>query len=147
MVKVICGMIGSGKTTYALNNKKDNDVLLDWDLISEAVKTDDKVWIKDIQDIMLKFFYEKGYDIWYITTRIGSNELELLRQMKNVEYIWINTREKQCIENIIKRNRNDEIEYINNFKKINKDLYKEYYINSKYINYKVVDVFENGERW
>ena len=59
MVKVICGLIGSGKTTYAINNKRDNDILLDWDLLSEALKTDNPVWIKEIQDILLKFFYKK----------------------------------------------------------------------------------------
>ena len=36
MVKIICGMIGSGKTTFAINNKNPRDVLLDWDLIREA---------------------------------------------------------------------------------------------------------------
>ena len=91
MVKVICGLIGSGKNTYALNNKKEDDILLDWDMLAEAVKTNNPVWIKEIQDMLLKFFYEKGYNIWYITTKLGSNELALLKQMVNVEYIWINT--------------------------------------------------------
>ena len=39
MIKVICGLIGSGKTTYALKNKKENDIVLDWDLLVEALKT------------------------------------------------------------------------------------------------------------
>ena len=146
MVKVICGLIGAGKTTYAIKNKKDNDILLDWDLIAEALKTDNKIWIKTVQDKLLQFFYNKGYDIWYITTILGSNELELLKQMKDVEYIWINTSKQQCIENVKKRNRNDEVKYIEQLKKRNETIYNNYYINSK-IKYKVLDIFENNERW
>ena len=48
MIKIICGMLGSGKTTFAKNNKKSKDILLDWDLIREAFQTDDFVYIKPI---------------------------------------------------------------------------------------------------
>ncbi len=108
MVKVICGLIGSGKTTYVINNKKDNDILLDWDILVEAFKTNNPVWVKEVQDMLLEYFNKKGYDIWYITTRLGSKELELLKQIKDVEYIWINTTKQQCLENIKRRNRNHE---------------------------------------
>lgn len=147
MVKVICGLIGSGKTTYALENKKDNDILLDWDLLTESLKTNNPVWIKKVQDILLKFFYEKGFNIWYITTKLGSNELTLLKQMTDVEYIWINTTKQQCLENIKKRNRNDEVEHIENLKRRNEEIYNNYYINSQELKYKVVDVFKSNERW
>lgn len=147
MVKVICGLIGSGKTTYALNNKKEDDILLDWDMLAEAVRTNNPVWIKEIQDMLLKFFYEKGYNIWYITTKLGSNELALLKQMLNVEYIWINTTKKQCIENIKKRNRKNEVKYIDNLKESNEKIYNNYYTNLQEINYKIIDIFDNNERW
>lgn len=147
MVKVICGLIGSGKTTYAINNKKENDILLDWDMLTEALKTENPVWVKQIQDMLLKFFYEKGFDVWYITTKLGSSELALLKQMINVEYIWINTTKQQCLKNIERRNRNNEAEHIEKFKKINEDLYNNYYINSQELKYKVVDVFNSNERW
>lgn len=147
MVKVICGMIGSGKTTYAINNKRQNDILLDWDLLTEALKTDNTVWIKQVQDTLLKFFYEKEFNIWYITTKIGSRELELLKQMKDVEYIWINTTKQQCIENIKARNRNDEVKHIENLRQRNKEIYNNYYINLQRINYKIINVFDSNERW
>lgn len=146
MVKIVCGLIGAGKTTYAINNKKTNDVLLDWDLIAEALKTDNKIWIKTIQDKLLQFFDSKGYDIWYITTGLNSNELELLEKIKDIEYIWINTNKKQCIENIKKRNRNDEIEYIEQLRKENEIIYNNYCNNSK-IKYNVINVFDTNERW
>lgn len=147
MVKVICGLIGSGKTTYVINNKKDNDILLDWDILVEAFKTNNPVWVKEVQDMLLEYFNKKGYDIWYITTRLGSKELELLKQIKDVEYIWINTTKQQCLENIKRRNRNDEAQHIENLKRINEKIYKNYYINSHNINYKIIDVFNSNERW
>lgn len=147
MVKVICGLMGSGKTTYAINNKKDNDILLDWDLLVVALKTDNPVWVKEVQDMLLEYFNKKGYDIWYITTILGSNELELLKQIKDVEYIWINTTKQQCLENIKRRNRNDEAQHIEDLKRINEKIYINYYINSNNINYKIIDVFNSNERW
>ena len=146
MVKVICGLIGSGKTTYALNNKEENDILLDWDLLTEALHTENPIFVKEVQDMLLKFFYKKGFNIWYITTRLGSNELELLEQMEDVEYIWINTTKQQCIKNIKRRNRNDEIEHIEQLKKNNDNIYNNYYKNFR-IKYKIVSVFDDGERW
>lgn len=147
MVSVICGMIGSGKTTYAINNKKNNDILLDWDILVEALKTDNPVFVKEVQDILLKFFNQKGFDIWYITTKLGSKELEILEQINDVEYIWINTTKQQCLENIKIRNRNKEAQEIENLKKINETIYQNYYINTANINYKIINVFDNGERW
>ena len=147
MVKVICGLIGSGKTTYAINNKKENDVLLDWDILVEAFKTNNPVWVKEVQDMLLEYFNKKGYDIWYITTKLGSKDLELLKQIKDVYYIWINTTKQQCLENIKRRNRNDEAQHIEELKRVNEKIYKNYYINSNNINYKIIDVFSSNERW
>lgn len=147
MVKVICGLIGSGKTTYAINNKKENDVLLDQDILVEAFKTNNPVWVKEVQDMLLEYFNKKGYDIWYITTKLGSKDLELLKQIKDVYYIWINTTKQQCLENIKRRNRNDEAQHIEELKRVNEKIYKNYYINSNNINYKIIDVFSSNERW
>ena len=146
MIKVICGMIGSGKTTYAIQNKKADDILLDWDTLVEAFKTDNPIWVKGAQDTLLEYFSTKNHNIWYITTILGSNELELLNKVKDVEYIWINTTKQQCVENIKKRNRNDEGSIINKLIKANEKIYNNYY-NNKVIDYNVVEVFERGEQW
>ena len=146
MIKVICGMIGSGKTTYAIQNKKADDILLDWDTLVEAFKTDNPIWVKGAQDTLLEYISTKNHNIWYITTILGSNELELLNKVKDVEYIWINTTKQQCVENIKKRNRNDEGSIINKLIKANEKIYNNYY-NNKVIDYNVVEVFERGEQW
>lgn len=146
MIKIICGMLGSGKTTFAKNNKKSRDILLDWDLIREAFQTDDFVYIKPIQDYLLQFYNDKGYDIWYITTYLGSNEKEMLKNIKDVEYLWINTTKRQCLENIKKRNRGEETKHLENIDNINKRI-QEQYTNESEIKYKIINVFESNERW
>lgn len=146
MVKIICGMIGSGKTTFAINNKNPRDVLLDWDLIREALQTDDFVYIKTIQDYLLQFYNNKGYDIWYITTYLGSNEKEILKNIEDVEYFWINTTRKQCLENVKKRDRGEEAKNLKNIDNINKKI-QERYTNESEIKYKIVNVFDSNERW
>ena len=139
-------MIGSGKTTFAINNKNPRDVLLDWDLIREALQTDDFVYIKTIQDYLLQFYNNKGYDIWYITTYLGSNEKEILKNIEDVEYFWINTTRKQCLENVKKRDRGEEAKNLKNIDNINKKI-QERYTNESEIKYKIVNVFDSNERW
>lgn len=139
-------MVGSEKTTFAKNNKKSRYILLDWDLIREAFQADDFVYIKPIQDYLLQFYNNKGYDIWYTTTYLGSNEKEMLKSIKDVEYFWINTTRKQCLENIKKRNRGEETKNLENIDRINKRI-QEQYINESEIKYKIVNVFKSNERW
>ncbi len=146
MVKVICGMIGSGKTTYALNNKKPDDILLDWDILDEAFRTNNSVWVKGAQDILLEYFNNKNQNIWYITTMLGSDEKEILARIKEVEYIWINTTKRQCLKNIKARNRNNEANNIDELVKANERIYNSYCNNSD-IRYKVIEVFDSEERW
>lgn len=146
MIKIICGMLGSGKTTFAKNNKKSKDILLDWDLIREAFQTDDFVYIKAVQDYLLQFYNEKGYDVWYITTYLGSNEKEMLKNIKDVEYLWINTTKRQCLENIKKRNREEETKHLENIDNVNKRI-QEQYTNESEIKYKIINVFKSNERW
>ena len=146
MIKIICGMLGSGKTTFAKENKKPRDILLDWDLLREAFQTDDFVYIKQIQDYLLQFYNDKGYDVWYITTYLGSNEKEMLKNIKDVEYFWINTTRTQCLENIKKRNRSEETKHLENIKNVNRRI-QEQYTNENEINYTVINVFNDNERW
>ncbi len=147
MIKVICGMIGSGKTTYAIENKKSDDVLLDFDILKETFKINNPKLIKELQDDLLIYFSKKGYSIWYVTTFIGSKEYELLEKIGNIEFIWINTTENQCIKNIIKRNRSNELKELDNLIAKNKKIYNNYYINSNNIKYNIIETFNSDERW
>lgn len=147
MIKVICGMIGSGKTTYAIENKKSDDVLLDFDILKETFKINNPKLIKELQDDLLIYFSKKGYSIWYVTTFIGSKEYELLEKIGNIEFIWINTTENQCIKNIIKRNRSNEFKELDNLIAKNKKIYNNYYINSNNIKYNIIETFNSDERW
>ncbi len=144
MIKVIYGMIGSGKTTYALNNKNKEDVILDYDLLSDALGSN--VMIPKIKNILLEFYAKHSINVWYITTKLGSDTLDLLNKF-DVEYIWINTLKQQCKINIKNRNRNNENKYIDKLLKVNDEIYNNYFINSNNIDFKVIDVFQNNEKW
>lgn len=130
-----------------LTIKNENDILLDWDLLVESMKTENPIWIKKAQELLLKFFYEKEANIWYTTTFLKQKEYEILKEIRNVEYIWINTTKKQCTENIQRRKRKEEIRNIKRLENINGEIYKEYFINKYNIAFKIIEVFENGERW
>ena len=145
MIKVIVGMIGSGKTTYALTYKHDDDILLDYDFLVDALKSN-KLIVK-VQNILLDYYSSKGINVWYITTIVGSTLLSILKKYLNVEIIWINTTKTKCIENIKKRNRHNEVSNLDDISSANDRIYNYYYLNNNQINYKIVDVFNNNERW
>lgn len=144
MINVICGFSGSGKTTYALKNKKQNDVIIDMDLLQDAlVKYDDFGIIKDLQIQIANYFISRNVNIWYVTCFPNFDELELFVNCAN--FIWINTSMQKSLENIYKRNRNGDLDDIENIKKYNLNVSKRYYASN--IPFKVIDVFETGERW
>ena len=144
MIRVVYGMIGSGKTTYVLNNQSNGDVILDYDLLYNALGS--KVMLSKIQNILLEFYASHDINVWYITTTLGSDTLDILNRF-DVEYIWINTLKQQCKINIKNRNRNNENKYIDELLKRNDEIYNNYFINSHDINFKVINVFKNNEKW
>lgn len=145
MIKVICGMIGSGKTTYAINTKNKNDMLLDLDLLKEAFFKNDNIDVLKQTQIKLLEILGTKFNVYYITCYPTYEEKEIFDMISDIEYIWINTSISQCTENIKRRNRNNEIE---NIKELNDRNIK---IQSKYlysdINFKIVDVFLSNEKW
>jgi len=144
MINVICGFSGSGKTTYALKNKKPTDAIIDMDLLQDAiVKYNDFGMIKDLQIQIANYFISRNVDIWYVTCFPNFDELELFKNCAN--FIWINTSMKKSLENIYRRNRNGDLDDIENIKKYNLNVSNRYYTSK--IPFKVIDVFESDERW
>ena len=144
MINVICGFSGSGKTTYALKNKKPTDAIIDMDLLQDAiVKYNDFGMVKDLQIQIANYFISRNVDIWYVTCFPNFDELELFKNYAN--FIWINTSMKKSLENIYRRNRNGDLDDIENIKKYNLNVSNRYYTSK--IPFKVIDVFESDERW
>lgn len=145
MIKVICGLSGSGKTTYALNNKKNNDILLDLDSLKEALQNyTNYSLLKNLQLELLKYFHNLDFNIWYITCFPNIEELNFF-DSNNADFIWINTNKNKCTENIIKRNRKNDIKDIDSIISYNQ------YVQDKYISsnikFHVIEVFKSNEKW
>lgn len=144
MINVVCGLSGAGKTTYVLNHKKSNEVIIDMDYLQDSLlKYDNSALIKDLQIQIAQFFISRNIDIWYITCFPNFDEFELFKNRSN--FIWINTNLKKSLENIYKRNRKGDIEDIENIKKYNLNVLQRYRVSNIY--FKVVDIFETDERW
>lgn len=145
MINVICGYSGAGKTTYVLENKNEKDIIIDTDELKKCFRNfNNNKYIKELQILIADFFIKRGINIWYITCYPNFEELELFKD-KEVNYIWINTIMDKANENVIKRNRREDIKDIEKIKKFNIKIKEKYY--SSEIDFKIIDVFESDERW
>lgn len=131
MIIFVCGMIGSGKTTYA--ESKDG-VVSDWDVIGN----------KADQILYTMHMHELGKTVYHITCYPTGKELELL-EGKIDKFIWINTRSEQCMINVRHRGRKRDMDHIEDVKKRNSSIQAMY--RSSKIKFEVIDIFETDERW
>lgn len=145
MINVVCGYSGAGKTTYAINNKNSNDVIIDADNLKECFqKYNNPNMMKELQILLTQFYISRGTNVWYITCFPSWEELELFVQYDS-KFMWINTTLEKSLKNIYLRNRNGDLEDIDRIKEFNLKV-SEKYCSSK-LNFKIVDVFERDERW
>ena len=131
MIHIVCGLIGSGKSTFV---KRRSVRYTDYDDIGDKHKQ-----IRETIDIA-----SRNVDVYHITLFPTEEEIRLLGTYEH-EFIWINTTFDMCKHNIIKRNRDRDI---NNF---SKTLKKNREILSKYLKsnimFKIINIFETNERW
>lgn len=132
MVYVICGPIGSGKTTYA---KANFETVLDFDEIGS----------KEEQLTELKRAISDGKEPAYITCFPTKAERTVFDACGGVTYLWINTTEYQCIRNIRQRGRIRDIEDINGIREKNHELNES--LKQSALDFQFVNVFETNERW
>lgn len=124
MINVICGYPGAGKTTYALNHKKYNDVILDLDIIYRALtgnKEHDEIRPKNIinyiNDLIKATVYkakEYNFDVWLVRCYPGDDEIEILKD-NNAKIIWLNESREECKKRLLKDKRlNSSFDFICN---------------------------------
>lgn len=109
---VVCGLIGSGKTTYA---KSLQGELVDYDYIGSKIKQ-----VKRALELI-----NQGKDVAYVTCLPTRYELvHLLRVLEKdlITYIWINTPEEICHDNIISRGRQRDIDNLEKVLSTNQNL-------------------------
>lgn len=124
MITVVCGYPGAGKTTYVKEHKKYNDVMLDLDIIYNAI-TSNKMYeeirpkniINYINDLIKATIYkseEYNFDMWLIRCCVDDIELEILKENK-AKIIWLDTTREECRERLFKEKRlNSSFEFICN---------------------------------
>lgn len=105
-VYIICGLIGSGKTTYA--KQMAGAELVDYDYIGSKVKQ-----VKTALDL-----FNRGKNVAYVTclpTKYEVTHLLNAINPENITYVWMNTSEEDCQKNIVSRNRQRDM---NNLEKV-----------------------------
>ena len=143
MIKIICGMSGSGKTSFVLKNIRDDEVILDLDFLQECLNIRSTKLLKEIQLLLCEYFINLGKPVYYVTCYPNEDE-EIFFQNKSSEYIWINTDITMCNQNVIKRQRKKDLVFKDIFE-FNKRIMKKYI--SSNIKFQVSDVFNSNERW
>ena len=133
MIYVICGMIGAGKIEYA---KKTGCPIIENVLNQNANK---KEQIEQTLDL-----YDSGSDVCHITCYPTEQEQSAFHGL-DVKYIWINTTKQHCIQNVRKRRRGKDLIDINSVKEKNDELEARY--ENSFIHFKVIDLYETGEKW
>ena len=144
MIRVICGMAGSGKTTYVLNNKKEEDIILDLDCFKACFKNNIMIsTLKELQINCMNFFLNRNIDIWYITCY--PSNLELASFPHNTEFFFFFTNYDKCCQNIRKRDRKKPISAQEQLIYFNKKIQEKYMTSN--IDFHILEVFESEERW
>lgn len=114
-VVFVCGLIGSGKTTYVMKNQA---IFTDLDLMNDLARKIDQI-------NYTKSLLKKYKKVYHITTYPTEEELEAFKKYKNT-FLWIDTDEEQCKTNILIRNRKRDIENLNRVYEANKNLMQKF---------------------
>ena len=105
---IVYGAPASGKSTYVKEHKKEGDLVVDLDLIMQAISMEDKSNIPDnlldvaigIRDYIYKRIEDKTVDsknIWVIGTLPNKKQREELMIRLNAEMIFISATIDECI--------------------------------------------------
>ena len=138
MIYVVCGLIGAGKSSYCSRN---------FQTISD---TDEKLSQKSLKMDQIrttKRLYEAGEDVAHITCYPIPEELEFFGTVppEEISWIWIDTSEAQAKKNILQRARARDLQNVKETFARNHELMAMFYRSD--LPFKMVQVFDDGERW
>ena len=131
MIICVCGLIAAGKTTFA---EKQDGVVSDFDFIGS----------KEGQILFTLENHRRDRTVYHITCYPTADELRTFKKL-DVKYVWINTTFSQCRKNIFARKRERDINNIEETLLANEEILRRYL--SSDIDFEVVDVFKNEEKW
>lgn len=135
-ITIICGLIGSGKSTYAARHFEyytDLDAVPGWQKVDQIRKTLD--------------LYDAGKDVAHITCFPTHDEELMLKDIpeKDVAYVWVDTPPAICKKNILQRGRLRDIQNLASVTDTNMFLYDRLILSK--LPFRRVSVFESNERW
>lgn len=130
MLIILCGLIGSGKTTYAFGNYTH---FTDLDLLPKFANKKAQI------DNTFRLLNHHSL-VCHITTYPTEEEVAAFSRVKNKEYVWLDTSIDQAKVNILIRNRNRDMKNLPGVFAANEE-YNENYKNSN-LSFKRVKVFK-----
>lgn len=111
----LCGLIGSGKTTYAIKNFK---VFTDLDYLPQYSRKVDQInWTKKL--------LKKHDEVCHITCYPTLEEIESFKKYRK-RYLLINPNLKQAKSNILIRSRTRDMENLKGVFDANNEYFKKY---------------------
>ena len=112
---IVWGSPGAGKTTYVKQHKQPGDMIIDLDLIKQAISMEDKTEAPDnllltalsIREHIYRLITEQKIDaknIWIIGALPKRDERNQLAKRLKAELIYINSNIQTCIEHVMNDN-------------------------------------------
>jgi len=103
-IHVVIGPPCAGKSTYVQENRKDKDVVVDYDLIAQALGNTApygsegaiRTCALSARDRVTDLCVERDFDSWVIRTELDSDEKELFR-LAGAEFVEVDPGEDECI--------------------------------------------------
>lgn len=110
-VYIIYGSPGSGKTTYVMKHKQYGDLIVDLDLIKQAISMEAKTSTPDnlldiaigIKDYIYKVIENKKFNcknVWVVASLPNKEQRENLAKRLDGELIFIDKTIDECISNV-----------------------------------------------
>lgn len=115
MIRVVTGPPCAGKSTYVQENRKDKDVVVDYDLIAQALGCVEphgsegaiRTCALSARDRVTDLCVERDFDSWVIRTELDSEDKELFR-LAGAEFVELDPGEDECIARAKEDGRSDD---------------------------------------
>jgi predicted kinase len=126
-VTIVWGCYGSGKTTYVKQNMTHGDLIIDLDMIGQAISLCDKTDVpKNLLYTSLKvrdFIYQliatrdiNTENVWVVAGLPTKTERETLRERLNAELIHMDVTKEECIRRVMadkeRKDKDKQVEII-----------------------------------
>lgn len=119
MVYIVYGCPGAGKTTFVSENREYGDMIVDLDLIKQAISMDGKTETPDnllnialgIKEYLYALIADKEIDsrnIWIVASLPRKKERMNLKERLNAKLIFIDTDIDECISRVINDHLRDD---------------------------------------